>query len=90
MTTRKHHDLCLAAYKALITRDPELVAKATAPGVWLDEGSPELRMKRALDALAGVASTFATGQRLSRAIHRRAARLVAAYEASQANADATN
>lgn len=77
MTTHSQHNACIAARKIIRDRDPALFEKATVRGVWLTKGTPEHTLMLDLSALDAVASSFATGARVSKANQSRAERLLA-------------
>ena len=71
------HDNCIALFKALKARDPDLTARATARGVVIAYNSPEYELMRDLEALDVVASAFATGRAPSLSALRRVETILA-------------
>lgn len=69
--SREVHDRCLATITELRTKNPELVAILARRGP-LKIGSPLHAFSKDLDALNEVASSFATGDRASKATMKRA------------------
>jgi hypothetical protein len=71
--THQMHDTCIAVFKALKLRHPEL----TVPrGTQMSHGSPECEFDRDLCALDDVASSFSTGLRPSAKASKRVAAIL--------------